>query len=169
MLLSDDGDEIARISSPKFKVWKTYWAQVEGIVSDEQLARLQNGVQLNDGPTRPAKARRIPEPANLWPRNPPIRERKNVPDSWLELSIAQGKNRQVRRMTAAVGLPTLRLIRAAIGDHRLEQLQPGQWRQLDGFEAGTPARASVPRPAPGNDLMDPHKPMLIRPWKRDGR
>ena len=129
LLLSDDGPLIARISSPKFHWPKTYLAQVEGEVSEEQIARLRQGVQLNDGMTRPAKAQRlVGAPDWLWPRDPPVRYRKSVPDSWIELTITEGRNRQVRRMTAAVGLPTLRLLRIAIGPHRLEGLRPGQWR-----------------------------------------
>lgn len=131
LLLTDDGILQARISSPKFKLPKTYWAQVEGEISDEALAQLRAGVSLNDGPSRAAKAERLAEPA-LWPRDPPVRFRKQIPTSWLSLTITEGRNRQVRRMTAAVGFPTLRLVRAQIGDWPLGELQPGQWRKIDG-------------------------------------
>lgn len=129
LLLTNDGRLQARIADPKFKLPKTYWVQVEGEPCDEQLQRLREGVQLNDGPTRPAQVRRLDEP-ELWPRNPPVRFRKNVPTAWLELVISEGRNRQVRRMTAAVGLPTLRLVRVRIGPFELEDLQPGQWREV---------------------------------------
>lgn len=130
MLLTDDGRLQARISDPKHKLAKTYWAQVEGLPDDEALRALREGVALKDGMTRPARVRRIDEPPGLWPRTPPIRVRKSVPDSWIELTIREGRNRQVRRMTAAVGHPTLRLIRARIGDWSLEGLSPGAWEAL---------------------------------------
>jgi len=129
LLLTNDGRLQARIADPRHKLPKTYWVQVEGEPSDEQLQQLRSGVTLNDGPTLPAEARRLAEP-ELWPRNPPVRFRKSVPTAWLELVIREGRNRQVRRMTAAVGLPTLRLVRVAIGPWRLEGLQPGQWREV---------------------------------------
>ena len=129
LLLTNDGRLQARIADPKHKLPKTYWVQVEGEASEEQLQRLREGVELNDGPTLPAEARLICEPA-LWPRNPPVRFRKSVPTCWLELVIREGRNRQVRRMTAAVGLPTLRLVRVRIGDWTLEGLQPGEWREV---------------------------------------
>jgi len=128
LLLTDDGKLQARIADPRFKMEKTYWVQVEGVPTDEALAALRNGVQLNDGPTRPARARRLDPPPDVWHRDPPIRERKLIPTAWLELAISEGRNRQVRRMTAAVGLPTLRLIRAAIGPYTLDGLAPGTWR-----------------------------------------
>ena len=128
LLLTDDGLLQARISSPKFKLSKTYWAQVDGAISDEALAQLRQGVQLNDGLTRPARAERMAEP-ELWPRHPPVRFRKEIPTSWLALTISEGRNRQVRRMTAAVGFPTLRLIRVRIGDWSVEGLAPGEWRE----------------------------------------
>ena len=129
LLLTDDGALAHRLTDPKHKQAKTYWVQVEGDPDDASLAALRNGVVLNDGPTLPAQARRI-EPPALWPRDPPVRFRKTVPDAWLELTLREGRNRQVRRMTAAVGLPTLRLVRAAIGGHRLDALAPGEWRPL---------------------------------------
>ena len=129
LLLTDDGLLQARISSPKFKLSKTYWAQVEGEISDDALTRLRQGVTLNDGPTRPAKAERLAEPM-LWPRDPPVRFRKQIPTSWLALTISEGRNRQVRRMTAAVGFPTLRLIRVRVGDWQLADLAPGAWRAV---------------------------------------
>lgn len=129
LLLTDDGVLQARIADPRFKMEKTYWVQVEGVVDDKALNALRRGVTLNDGPTLPARARAIPEPDNLWPRNPPIRERKSIPTAWLELVIREGRNRQVRRMTAAVGLPTLRLIRAAVGPYHVAGLAPGTWQE----------------------------------------
>ncbi len=129
LLLTDDGGLAHRLTDPKHKQAKTYWVQVEGDPTDAQLATLRSGVELNDGRTRPAQATRIDAPA-LWPRDPPVRFRKTVPDAWLELVIGEGRNRQVRRMTAAVGLPTLRLIRVAVGPYRLDGLVPGQWRAL---------------------------------------
>ncbi|WP_085663583.1 pseudouridine synthase [Pseudomonas sp. B5(2017)] len=129
LLLTNDGGLQARIADPKHKLAKTYWVQVEGEPSEEQLQRLRDGVELNDGPTLPAEARRLDEPA-LWPRNPPVRFRKSVPTNWLELVIREGRNRQVRRMTAAVGLPTLRLVRVRIGDWALDGLEQGGWREV---------------------------------------
>ncbi|QSL95112.1 pseudouridine synthase [Ectopseudomonas toyotomiensis] len=129
LLLTNDGRLQARIADPKHKLPKTYWVQVEGEPSDVQLQQLRDGVTLNDGQTLPAEARRLDEP-ELWERNPPVRFRKSVPTAWLELVIREGRNRQVRRMTAAVGLPTLRLVRVAIGPWRLDGLQPGQWREI---------------------------------------
>jgi 23S rRNA pseudouridine2457 synthase len=127
LLLTDDGAMAHRLTDPRHKQPKTYWVQVEGDPDDGQVAALCRGVTLNDGPTRPAKVHRIDTPA-LWPRDPPVRFRKTVPDAWLEVIISEGRNRQVRRMTAAVGLPTLRLVRVAVGGHRLDDLPPGQWR-----------------------------------------
>jgi len=126
LLLTDDGKLQAQISSPKFKQPKTYYVQVEGIPDDAALNALRKGVTLKDGPTLPAKARMI-DPPELWPRDPPVRYRKSVPDSWIALTITEGRNRQVRRMTAAVGHPTLRLVRWSIGNWTLENLAPGQW------------------------------------------
>lgn len=130
LLLTDDGALQHQISHPKKKMPKTYWVQVEGDVTEEALRALSQGVMLKDGKTLPAKAERQAPPPWLWPRTPPIRERKNVPDSWLSLQISEGKNRQVRRMTAAVGFPTLRLIRYAIGPWSLDGLMPGEHREL---------------------------------------
>jgi 23S rRNA pseudouridine2457 synthase len=130
LLLTDDGRLQARIANPKYKTPKTYLAQLEGDVTDEALAALRNGVRLKDGLTRPAEAERIPVP-DLWPRDPPVRFRKSVPDEWIRLTIREGRNRQVRRMTAAVGHPTLRLVRWSIGDWTLDGIAPGEWRCLD--------------------------------------
>lgn len=129
VLLTDDGRLQARIADPRHKLEKTYLAQVEGVVAEAALEQLRRGVQLNDGPTLPARARCVGAPAWLWPRVPPIRVRKTVPDGWIELVLREGRNRQVRRMCAAVGLPCLRLIRWQVGDWTLEGLAPGQWRQ----------------------------------------
>jgi len=133
LLLSDDGPLIHRISDPRHKFPKTYWAQVEHEASEEHLDPLRHGINLNDGKTLPAEVRRLPDDAEstLWPRDPPIRTRQSIPTSWIEIVLHEGRNRQVRRMTAAVGLPTLRLIRVAIGPHRLDGLRPGQLRVLD--------------------------------------
>ncbi len=130
LLLTDDGTLAHKLTDPKHKQPKTYWVQVEGDPQDAQLDALRRGVALNDGPTLPAQARRIDAPA-LWPRDPPVRFRKTVPDAWIELTIREGRNRQVRRMTAAVGLPTLRLVRVAVGAHSLDGLAPGQWREIE--------------------------------------
>jgi 23S rRNA pseudouridine2457 synthase len=130
LLLTDDGKLQHRISDPRHKLPKTYWVQVEGDIHEEALAQLRQGIVLNDGLTKPAQAKAIPTPP-VWLRDPPIRFRKNVPDSWLQLTITEGRNRQVRRMTAAVGFPTLRLIRAQIGTWSLGELQPGQYQVID--------------------------------------
>ncbi len=127
LLLTDDGQLQARIADPKFKLPKTYLVQVEGKADEAALSALRNGVRLNDGLTRPAKAEAI-EPPDLWPRDPPVRFRKSVPDCWIRLTISEGRNRQVRRMTAAVGLPCLRLVRWAVGEWELDGLAPGEWR-----------------------------------------
>ncbi|WP_067734080.1 pseudouridine synthase [Novosphingobium naphthalenivorans] len=129
LLLTDDGRLQARIADPKFKLPKTYLVQVEGEPDEAALAALRKGVMLKDGMTRPAEARRIADP-ELWPRNPPVRFRKSVPDCWIELTIREGRNRQVRRMTAAVGHPTLRLVRWRIGDWALGGIAPGEWREV---------------------------------------
>ena len=130
LLLTDDGPMQARIADPRFKMEKTYLVQVEGMVTQAALNQLSRGVTLNDGPTLPAFAIAVDPPADLWPRNPPIRERKNSPTSWLELVIREGRNRQVRRMSAAVGLPTLRLIRTAVGPYNLDGLPASTWQQV---------------------------------------
>ena len=127
LLLTSDGKEQARIADPRFKMEKTYWVQVEGIPDEAALATLRRGVVLNDGPTLPARARLLETAPAVWPRTPPIRERKTIPTAWVELVIREGRNRQVRRMTAAVGFPTLRLLRAAIGPYTLDGLAPGTW------------------------------------------
>ncbi len=129
LLLTDDGQQQAQIADPRFKMEKTYWVQVDGLPTESALTALRQGVQLNDGMTLPARARAMNEPQDLWPRNPPIRVRQNLPTAWLELVIREGRNRQVRRMTAAVGLPTLRLIRATVGPYNLDGLAPGTWRE----------------------------------------
>ncbi|WP_088308864.1 pseudouridine synthase [Novosphingobium sp. B 225] len=129
LLLTDDGRLQARIAVPRFKLPKTYLVQVEGEPDAAALAALRGGVRLKDGMTRPAEAELIPAP-ELWSRDPPVRFRKTVPDSWLKLTLREGKNRQVRRMTAAVGHPTLRLVRWQIGDWALDGLAPGEWREI---------------------------------------
>ncbi|WP_162935021.1 pseudouridine synthase [Pseudomonas cavernae] len=129
LLLTNDGRLQARIADPKHKLAKTYWVQVEGEPDETQLQRLRDGVELNDGPTLPAQARRIEAP-ELWARNPPVRFRQSIPTSWLELVIREGRNRQVRRMTAAVGLPTLRLVRVRIGPWSLDGLGLGEWKEV---------------------------------------
>lgn len=132
LILTDDGKLQAKIADPRHKLEKTYWAQVEGIPDEGGLERLRTGITLSDFTAQPAKVRLIDEPAAIWPRDPPIRFRAAIPTSWLEIRIAEGKNRQVRRMTAAIGYPTLRLVRAAIGALTLEGLTLGAYRQIDG-------------------------------------
>ena len=129
LLLTDDGALAHRLTDPRHKLPKTYWVQVEGLPGEDQLRALRAGIALGDGTTLPAGARRIQAP-DLWPRQAPVRFRKTVPDAWIELVLREGRNRQVRRMTAAVGLPTLRLVRVAMGPHRLDTLAPGQWREV---------------------------------------
>ena len=134
LLLTDDGVLAHRLTDPRHQQAKTYWVQVEGVPDAAQLQALSGGIVLNDGPCLPAQARCIDIPA-LWPRDPPVRFRKSVRDAWLELTIHEGRNRQVRRMTAAVDLPTLRLVRVAAGGHALRDLQPGQWRVVQGVSS----------------------------------
>jgi 23S rRNA pseudouridine2457 synthase len=130
VLLTDDGALQARLADPRHHVEKVYWVQVEGVPTDDALARLRAGVVLKDGPTRPARVRPIDEPPALWPRDPPIRWRASIPTAWLEIALTEGRNRQVRRMTAAVGHPALRLIRVAIGPYELGPLRPGEWKEV---------------------------------------
>jgi 23S rRNA pseudouridine2457 synthase len=132
LLLTDDGALAHRLTDPRHKQPKTYLAQVDGDIDDQALETLSRGVRLNDGPTLPASAQRVDEPDWLWPRDPPVRFRKLLPTSWLQLTLREGRNRQVRRMTAAVGFPTLRLIRVQIGEHALDDLDPGDTRVLAG-------------------------------------
>lgn len=132
LILTDDGKLQAKIADPKHKLEKTYWAQVEGVPDEAAMNQLRVGIKLSDFTAQPAKVRLIEEPAGLWQRDPPIRFRAAIPTSWLEIRISEGKNRQVRRMTAAIGYPTLRLIRAAIGAATLDGLALGQWRKIDG-------------------------------------
>jgi 23S rRNA pseudouridine2457 synthase len=127
LILTDDGKLQHRITDPKNKMEKTYWVQVEGEITDEAIRKLQKGLELKDGLTRPAKAKIIAQPEQLWQRDPPIRKRKNIPTSWIELTISEGRNRQVRRMTAAAGFPTLRLIRYRIGDWTIDNINNGDY------------------------------------------
>ena len=147
MVLTDFGPWQARLSQPGGPWRKRYLAQVEGVVTEQALAQLRAGVLLSDGPTRPAEARAVPEPAWLWPREPPIRHRLSVPTGWLELGLSEGRNRQVRRMTAAVGLPTLRLLRTALGPWSVEDLAPGAWREVPREEAEAALAAGRVRPS----------------------
>lgn len=148
LLLTDSGPWQARISQPRHKLPKTYQVQVEGVPDAAALARLAAGVALNDGPTLPCAVRRIDEPDWLWPRDPPIRVRAAIPTCWIELVITEGRNRQVRRMTAAVGHPTLRLIRVAVGACTLDGLRPGEWRDVDAGVLQLESRLPKPRPRP---------------------
>lgn len=129
LLLTDDGALAHRLTAPRRRIWKTYWVQVENLPDETALQALRDGLELKDGPTLPARARLI-EPPDLWPRDPPVRFRARIPTQWLELRIREGRNRQVRRMTAAVGHPTLRLVRQAVGDWSLDGLLPGHWRRI---------------------------------------
>jgi 23S rRNA pseudouridine2457 synthase len=127
LLLTDDGKLQHRITDPKNKIQKTYWAQVEGEITADAIQQLTKGVTLKDGLTKPATAKIIKPPENLWPRSPPVRERKHIPTSWIELTISEGRNRQVRRMTAATGFPTLRLIRYRIGEWTIDRIENGHY------------------------------------------
>jgi len=149
LLLTDDGRLQARISQPRSKIAKRYRVQVEGNPAPQQLAELCSGVRLKDGNAAALSAARIEQPAGLWPRDPPVRERKNVPDCWIELAIDEGRNRQVRRMTAAVNLPTLRLIRTAVGPFDLGELQPGESRAISNEAAWRKLREYARRATPG--------------------
>lgn len=163
LLLTDDGNLQHAISHPNKKMAKTYWVQVEGLVSDESLRKLESGVELKDGLTKPAKAKRIDEP-DIWARNPPIRERKAIPTTWLELTIWEGKNRQVRRMTAAAGNPTLRLIRVQIGPWRLDTLKPGEYKVI---EVDSPAvEKRRPKKRPQHRTKSQHKKNISNATKR---
>lgn len=144
LVLTDNGPLQQRIANPRHKAWKTYWVQVEGVPDEEALARLRQGVELKDGMTLPAKARRL-DIQPPWPRDPPIRYRREIPTTWLELRIREGRNRQVRRMTAAVGHPTLRLIRWGVGEWRLDGLQLGQWRKIEVETPPVPRKTPLPR------------------------
>jgi 23S rRNA pseudouridine2457 synthase len=137
LLLTDDGALQAHIANPRHKLTKVYWAQVEGIPDEAALETLRRGVDLGDFVTKPAGARLIEEPQGLWPRDPPIRYRAKIPTSWMELTLREGKNRQVRRMTARVGFPTLRLVRAAIAGVRVQDLKLGEWRKIDAASLGS--------------------------------
>jgi 23S rRNA pseudouridine2457 synthase len=138
LLLTDDGALQTRIAEPRHKLAKIYWAQVEGAPTDDALASLRKGVNLGDFTTQPAGARLIDEPANLWPRDPPIRYRAKIPTAWIEIMLREGKNRQVRRMTAKVGFPTLRLIRAQIGNISVAGMKLGEWREIEPQLLGQP-------------------------------
>jgi 23S rRNA pseudouridine2457 synthase len=143
LLLTDDGGLAHQLAHPNKQTWKTYWVQVEGDPSEADLQPLRDGVTLKDGPTLPAKARLLDTP-ELWPRNPPVRFRKSVPDRWVEIRIREGRNRQVRRMTAAIGFPTLRLVRVAVGDWQLGDLAPGQFKVVQVPPSNRPAGRSTP-------------------------
>ncbi|WP_370277843.1 pseudouridine synthase [Pontibacterium sp.] len=159
LLLTDDGNVQHHLAHPKFKMEKTYWVQVDGEISDEAIEMLRKGVELKDGMTRPAKARAMPEP-DIWPRNPPIRERKNQPTSWVEIKISEGRNRQVRRMTAAVGFPTLRLIRYAIGQWTLDGINQGEFKKA---QINLPAPNRSGRPGDKKPGRRPHQQRRTKP------
>lgn len=143
LVLTDDGALAHRLTDPRHKQDKTYLVQVEGLPSQAALEALRRGVQLNDGPTLPARVETIDEPSGLWPRDPPVRFRKSVPTAWLRIKLREGRNRQVRRMTAAVALPTLRLVRVAAGGYELGDLQPGQWREIPPLAHDDPGHNSA--------------------------
>lgn len=146
LLLTDNGQLQHRIASPRLKMPKTYWVQVEGEISETALMKLREGVELKDGKTRPAEVTTI-APPEIWPRNPPVRHRASIPTSWIRIIITEGKNRQVRRMTAAVGFPTLRLIRYGIGDWTLDGLAPGEYRTTTAHAPAPPQGKTPPKPA----------------------
>ncbi|MCK2125335.1 pseudouridine synthase [Thauera aromatica] len=171
LLLTDDGALQHRIADPRHKLPKTYLVQVEGEPEPAALARLRAGLDLGDFRSRPCEARRVAEPDWLWPRDPPVRFRKTVPTAWLEIVLREGRNRQVRRMTAAVGYPTLRLLRVAVGPFRLDGLAPGQWREADpallpAMPAAAPVRSGT-RGA-GRRIQAPPRPSSLRRTKRSG-
>ena len=143
LILTDDGQLQHRLANPRFKLDKRYWVQVEGEIDEAAMDRLRRGVTLKDGPTRPARVRKIKAP-DIWPRKPPIRQRANQATSWIEIIISEGRNRQVRRMTAAVGFPTLRLVRTSIADWSLDDLQPGEYREIT-LHLPVAGRRSAPR------------------------
>lgn len=155
LLLTDDGQLQHRLAHPKKKTWKRYWVEVERIPEPEALENLRNGLQLKDGPTLPARARLLAAP-DIWPRNPPVRFRAHIPTQWLEIEIREGRNRQVRRMTAAIDHPTLRLVRVAVGEWSLDSLAPGEWKIL---QVDTPPGNRASRPA------HPRRPPQKRPKK----
>ncbi len=170
VLLTDNGMLQARLAEPRWKQDKIYLVQVEGEIHEPALHRLRNGLELNDGMTLPAQAERIDEPTWLWPRDPPVRFRKQIPTSWLQLTLREGRNRQVRRMTAAAGLPTLRLIRWAVGQWTLEGLQPGQSRQVaDNEVTDFLARTNSPGTSHRPIQQPPRMPSSRRPSSRPGR
>ena len=160
LILTDDGTLQHRISDPKHKLPKTYWAQVEGAPDAAALEQLRGGLDLGDFVTRPAQVQTLDAPPNLWPRNPPIRVRKQIPTTWLQITIAEGKNRQVRRMTAKIGYPTLRLIRYQIGEYTLEGIEPGTWRdalKTPTTSDRTPAPPATRSPARRSNKSHPTK------------
>lgn len=162
VVLTDDGALQARIADPRHKLVKVYWAQVENVPGAEALARLQSPLDLGDFVTRPGRARLMDEPPGLWPRNPPIRHRAAIPTAWIELAIAEGKNRQVRRMTAKVGHPTLRLIRWAVGEWTLEGLAPGEWREIQ-VAGAAPKKPRVPGQPDSRRFVNGHGTRRFRP------